>query len=538
MSTVRLGLHPERRAIASGARTSIRVAFTLAAEGSPVEAERAPIACALLLDVSGSMSGPPLECLVQSVEKLCELAQPPDQLAMVVFSESASVVSPLTEMDAAGRRLFATRARRLDADGGTNIEDALKKGASVVRSAPPGARQSLLLLSDGQPNRGVADPADLARIVVGLRPHIAVSSLGYGVKHSEDVLSAIADAGAGRFQFITNPASCRRDLAVALGSQGDIVAGSIELCISPADGVEIRRFVGDPPIRYAKGGAIVSFSDMEDRSQRMLAVELEISDGLPSGGKLLDVRLAYRDALGGAEHATNETISVDLQSSEGPIDHDSARIILLVRAEEARKQARALADRGQFDGAATILRTLLADIEATPGYVASDGSPLSEAHELLLDEAVAYERNPSPESYGVFRKHTIALKLNEDASHSVMPVRGSVSRRFSQITGGLSKRAHLIVLQGLEAGRIHRIGDSCAIGRTAGADFVVNSQSVSRRHAEIYALENDHWICDLGSTNTTAVNGNRITTIPHKLADGDIIRLGDIQIRYVLGDPP
>src|SRR5260221_6716699 len=82
MSTVTIVARPERKAIASRERGRLMVALTLRASGARVESERLPLACALVLDVSGSMAGPPLAELIRSVGKLCELAGPQDQLAM------------------------------------------------------------------------------------------------------------------------------------------------------------------------------------------------------------------------------------------------------------------------------------------------------------------------------------------------------------------------------------------------------------------------------------------------------------------------
>ena len=50
------------------------------------------------------------------------------------------------------------------------------------------------------------------------------------------------------------------------------------------------------------------------------------------------------------------------------------------------------------------------------------------------------------------------------------------------------------------------------IGRHADSDFVIDDRTVSRRHAAIHN-EGPEWILeDLGSTNGTRVNGERIAT--------------------------
>jgi hypothetical protein len=57
----------------------------------------------------------------------------------------------------------------------------------------------MVVLSDGQPNRGLVTTADLATFTASLRP-IGVSSLGFGAHHDEQVLAAIATAGSGQLE--------------------------------------------------------------------------------------------------------------------------------------------------------------------------------------------------------------------------------------------------------------------------------------------------------------------------------------------------
>jgi pSer/pThr/pTyr-binding forkhead associated (FHA) protein len=65
---------------------------------------------------------------------------------------------------------------------------------------------------------------------------------------------------------------------------------------------------------------------------------------------------------------------------------------------------------------------------------------------------------------------------------------------------------------------------------------VLLDSSVSRRHARLsVGPGNILQIEDLGSTNGTAINGERIDSgVPHPLAPGSTLRLGDIElvVRY------
>jgi pSer/pThr/pTyr-binding forkhead associated (FHA) protein len=84
----------------------------------------------------------------------------------------------------------------------------------------------------------------------------------------------------------------------------------------------------------------------------------------------------------------------------------------------------------------------------------------------------------------------------------------------------------------VHGGGRHRLRAECTIGRAADADIALVSAGVSRRHAEIYALEGEFWASDLGSTNPTFVNGCPLGPSPVKLADGDRIVVGDVELVY------
>ena len=73
------------------------------------------------------------------------------------------------------------------------------------------------------------------------------------------------------------------------------------------------------------------------------------------------------------------------------------------------------------------------------------------------------------------------------------------------------------------------------IGRTANNDVTLDSKYISREHCELVTVSDGtqvHTILvDLGSSNGTIVNGNRIKR--HRLQQGDIVQIGDFEMRCV-----
>ncbi len=68
------------------------------------------------------------------------------------------------------------------------------------------------------------------------------------------------------------------------------------------------------------------------------------------------------------------------------------------------------------------------------------------------------------------------------------------------------------------------------VGRSPGADIVIGAGYVSARHARFSLMGQNLFVEDLGSTNGTAVNGQRIAE-PTALRNKDVVTIGDVAIR-------
>jgi hypothetical protein len=70
------------------------------------------------------------------------------------------------------------------------------------------------------------------------------------------------------------------------------------------------------------------------------------------------------------------------------------------------------------------------------------------------------------------------------------------------------------------------------IGRGGQNDIALpQDEYVSARHARFEPRRDGVWIQDLGSTNGTYLNGARLER-PRRLSSGDVVRVGDTDLRY------
>src|SRR5207302_467320 len=92
-----------------------------------------------------------------------------------------------------------------------------------------------------------------------------------------------------------------------------------------------------------------------------------------------------------------------------------------------------------------------------------------------------------------------------------------------------AQNAYLIVISGKSAafiGRMQKLDKSeLVLGRSTEANFQVEDDGISRKHAKVMVGPNGHFqLVDLGSTNGTYLNGIRINVAT--LQDGDKIQIG------------
>jgi Ca-activated chloride channel family protein len=508
----------ERASVSSG-KSSLWASVRVSARGKGLESERAPLAVALVIDVSPSMQGEPLEHALRSAEIVADLLDARDHLAIVTFSHDARVLCGLTRCDDAGRALLRAALRSCAVESATNIHAGIAVAAGVLATAPAGLRRAMVVLSDGQPNRGLVTAADLATFTASLRP-IGVSSLGFGAHHDEQVLGAIAAAGSGRYAYIPDPVLARVELARAALAHGGIVAEALELELRPAAGVELLQILPKTPLRVGGSGVKTAIGDVFVDEARILALELAVDLG-PSGtlGELI-VRGRSPD---GAMHEHAVTLSVDVHAGPHVVDRAAIRDILLVRADAARAEARAHADRSALPAAAAVLRAMIREIEASDGFVRNDGSELAECREQLEDEAANYERRGSHAELAHQRKAAMAYTAGTATA-------GAQRKRHAKLAPGW-----LIGISNDVVNRRIQLYEDTSFGRSADNEVTIHHGSISRRHARILYTDGHFVLTDMGSTNGCQVNGQQVMVRKHPLTHGDLVMIGHVEFRFESG---
>ena len=127
--------------------------------------QEATLALALVIDRSGSMSGPKMELTKQAARGAAQLLQPPDLIAVITFDSQAQTAVRL--QPAANRQRVSSGIAAIRSGGGTNVLPGLREALDQLLNASA-RRKHVIVLSDGQ---SPADGRDRAGRRGRQRPH-------------------------------------------------------------------------------------------------------------------------------------------------------------------------------------------------------------------------------------------------------------------------------------------------------------------------------------------------------------------------------
>lgn len=206
-------LNARRQAMLAGFDNKLEVLVRIQAPATAAHADgsakppRPPYAIALVIDRSGSMSGPPLEEAKRCAAFVADRLRGDDQVALVAFDHRVHTLQgALPRGD--GYALKAAIAGIVPA-GNTNLHGGWRAGADALADLPVPAGQAagaglkrVILLSDGCANAGTTDAAEIAKQCAELAArNISTSTYGLGNGFNEELMIAMGQSGQGSHYY-------------------------------------------------------------------------------------------------------------------------------------------------------------------------------------------------------------------------------------------------------------------------------------------------------------------------------------------------
>jgi Ca-activated chloride channel family protein len=201
----------------------------------------------LLMDVSGSMSGPDrLPLAIKSMELLLGSLKPTDTVAIVVYAGAAGKVLDPTPVRDKDKILEALQ--RLQAGGSTAGAEGIKLAYELAESSfRKGGMNRVLLATDGDFNVGIDSTEELKGFVERQREKgIFLSVLGYGMgNYRDEMAQALAQNGNGVAAYIDSLDEARKVLVEQATGSLFTIAKDVKLQVEfNPDTVAEYRLVG------------------------------------------------------------------------------------------------------------------------------------------------------------------------------------------------------------------------------------------------------------------------------------------------------
>jgi Ca-activated chloride channel family protein len=173
---------------------TVHAMLELSAPAAPTDKPGPPLRLALVIDRSGSMTGPKLEVAKRCAAYLVHRLASTDQLALVAYDDTVHLVAPLAPVNQALPGAIAA----VFAGGSTNLSGGWLKGLEELKRSDEAGPRKILLLTDGLANVGVTDSGSLVAMARSASDAgVGTTTIGFGHDFDEDLLTSMADAGGG-----------------------------------------------------------------------------------------------------------------------------------------------------------------------------------------------------------------------------------------------------------------------------------------------------------------------------------------------------
>jgi Ca-activated chloride channel family protein len=258
-------------------------------------AESRNVDMVIVLDRSGSMKGRKINDARQAVLNLLSSLSAKDRFALITYSDNVQHISTLDPVTSGHRERLESLIHRITARGGTNLGAGLQAGMNLlVSAADNGNTRKVILISDGLANKGVTDSTRLGSMAgVAVEKEFAVSTVGVGNNFNEQLMTAIADRGAGNYYYLENPMAFAEVFQKELFYSKATVATNVSISL-PLDNEISLVDASGYAIEIQNDHAVFYPGDLRSGQIRKLFLTLQIPAGTTGSFEMGRIIARYR----------------------------------------------------------------------------------------------------------------------------------------------------------------------------------------------------------------------------------------------------
>lgn len=531
------GLTADRFELVEDGRTSFPPS-----EVQAITSDKAAVSVLILIDLSGSMNGKPLqaakEATTRFLEKLLNAVGDPDQAAFIGFGRQVDIKAlaftdetrevPFT--NDMGRLLNVVNFLEVERNTGTPLYDAVYRGVKIT--AQQSGRRAIIVMTDGRDVGSTLKDGD--PIAEAQRQHIPIFTIGLSNSRLDQTyLKRLSELTGGQYQEATTPDQLGQKFGEVLSRIKVQYLLTYQSRLPELDGqyhslllrVNTPRGQGFDEIKFQLGQpSVAAATPSEPKTAPQLAATsqpVETSGpqpaGISTGDKGMFDLLSQNILLVGIVLAAFLLLVLMI-----------VFVVVLMRRRAAppepawESESYGVAEPGWSAGAPSPGLSSYSS-PASPGAVPGGSMPtggVGTPPGLPGTQKAPSPFDPSsaPTPFGMPPR-----PLTPDTPASG----GTVI-----IQRGQKPKVMGLLVDRKQPGRRYDVDKPVVtIGRTAGNNIVLDHPTVSRQHATIKLEGNDFRLYDLGSANGSFVADKRVRE-PVTLEDGVVVRFGEEEFTF------
>lgn len=356
-------------AVPVGEKFTVRL--MIGVQGEEKDKRKYPINLALAIDRSGSMGGGKIEKVLEATRLIAGMMEQQDIFSLVTFDDKVETIIPSAK--GADLKGIDMLLNKIVLGGNTFLSGGYEAAGCQAFNAQSIAISRIVLLSDGQANRGITDLSQLSELAKAFRQKGATTStFGVGSDFDEELLTNLAESGGGNAIVIEDPSQAAEVFREELDMMRGLTDVDCSIRFNSAQSGLYAQQLNTFPI---ENEAWV-LGDVSCAEERFFILELS----LPAFEKCMndvflgDITVFSRSGFvgsGGKGDCCDSNIQIPINisvvdSKQFDAIKPDARVLIesaLLAVARVKREARDLARSGNFDAAANILQQMAYGLE-------------------------------------------------------------------------------------------------------------------------------------------------------------------------------
>ena len=340
------------------------------------------------------MAGDKIRYAKQAANYVIDQLTPQDYVSIVIYDHEVNVIQTATPVR--NKNLIKAKIDAITDRGNTNLMGGALEGYQQVQQFYNASNiNRVLLLSDGLANQGITNPTQIRSMIQSKTRNegISISTFGVGLDYNEDLMTTMAEHGAGNYYFIGKPGDIPGIFARELNALNESIAMGASLKITLPESVNVEQVYGQS---YEQHGRTlnVHMQNLFAKETKGILIRYSIQSGVEGDLSFSSV-LNYHDADDEQSGQIINTNRCTFTSNDQVYQHSYndwvSSQVALYESNEQLDQAMKAVDRGQYEEARELvkknedyIRSRPKTVKATPAV--QQAKAVNEAYKNKLEQ--------------------------------------------------------------------------------------------------------------------------------------------------------